>query len=156
MDWVTLIAKNKINCFGVIILQEKGDCIIYEIVKGYNQKRIPTAKNEESLSLIWLPVFLSVWYFFFKFIYIIPCVQTWRKDAQVCPQSNNVQNYIYQELCMIQSQFWLCLEMLFLVYCCSFIYDLGLRDPSTLVCDIFQKENEEPVPLLTASQEKRQ
>ena len=36
MDWVTLIAKNKINCFGVIILQEKGDCIIYEIVKGYN------------------------------------------------------------------------------------------------------------------------
>jgi len=23
MDWVTLIAKNKINCFSVIILQEK-------------------------------------------------------------------------------------------------------------------------------------
>lgn len=36
MDWVTLIDKNKINCFGVIILQEKGDYIIYEIVKGYN------------------------------------------------------------------------------------------------------------------------
>ena len=156
MDWVTLIDKNKINCFGVIILQEKGDYIIYEMVKGYNQKRIPTAENKESLSLIWLPVFLFVWYFFFKFIYIIPCVQTWRKDAQVCPQSNNIYNYIYQELCTIQSQFWLCLEMLFLVYCRSFIYDLGLRDASSSVCDSFQKENAEPVPLLTASQEKRQ
>lgn len=36
MDWVTLIDKNKINCFDVTILQEKGDYIIYEIVKGYN------------------------------------------------------------------------------------------------------------------------